>query len=598
MNLEECKKDNNNTYYLYIGNMIYPVIHDTSLSKTEIRMNAIQREEIALKKRFESTQIRLFRSQSELLKEIHQVKEVKQLKLSVTVNNKKSLLVPINREGLKKKLMRSWLHLVCRCGQHLAFWDDDTKITYVFKVEDNDDDSSDGSYYLVTPSTQLCLDTKDLSVLFQEQAPTSLFKAGWDPLNFGIGGLSREFELIFRRAFASRLLPATLVETLGIKHVRGVLLHGPPGCGKTLVARKICQAIHSVKPKIVNGPDLLSKYVGDSEANMRELFQEAEKEYKKKGENSQLHVIIFDEVDALCKQRGGGRGGSGNNSDGGTGVHDNLVNQLLTKFDGVEQLNNILIIGMTNRIDLLDEALLRPGRFEVQLEITLPDLQGRKEILTIHTEKLREAKKFSPEIQLDELAESTKNYTGAELEALVACARSCAIQRVINPILMKNTSKDPSKALTDSKNDLKNDSNDQVPLVDESKILVTVQDFDWALYEIKPKFGISDSLTKRRNNNTILPYCQEFNQMYAEMHRDLKRFIQNKVPQMVCFLIGSEGSGKTTLALDLALETGFPLIEVVNPEVTMGMTETEKMRLSPKDVCQDSPFGTVGYNFG
>lgn len=107
----------------------------------------------------------------------------------------------------------------------------------------------------------------------------------------------------------------------------------------------------------MNGPEILDKYVGQSEANIRLLFADAEEEERRLGPNSGLHIIIFDEIDAICKSRG--------TSGGSTGVNDTVVNQLLSKIDGVEQLNNILVIGMTNRRDMMDEALLRPGRLEV-----------------------------------------------------------------------------------------------------------------------------------------------------------------------------------------------------------------------------------------
>lgn len=107
--------------------------------------------------------------------------------------------------------------------------------------------------------------------------------------------------------------------------------------GKTLIARQIGKMLNSREPKVVNGPEILNKYVGASEENIRELFKDAEKEQAEKGEDSDLHVIIFDEIDAICKQRG--------SVSSGTGVHDTVVNQLLTKIDGVDSLNNILLIG-------------------------------------------------------------------------------------------------------------------------------------------------------------------------------------------------------------------------------------------------------------
>lgn len=163
-------------------------------------------------------------------------------------------------------------------------------------------------------------------------------------------------------------------------------------------------------------------------------------QYKQKGEESGLHIIIFDELDAICKQRG--------TSSGSTGVGDTVVNQLLSKvraealsrliihltscfpqMDGVDQLNNILIIGMTNRIDMIDEALLRPGRLEVHMEISLPDERGRLQILNIHTAKMRENKVMERDVSLEELANLTKNFSGAEISGLVKSATSFAFNR-------------------------------------------------------------------------------------------------------------------------------------------------------------------------
>ncbi|XP_034716694.1 vesicle-fusing ATPase-like [Etheostoma cragini] len=189
----------------------------------------------------------------------------------------------------------------------------------------------------------------------------SIISPDWNFERMGIGGLDKEFSDIFRRAFASRVFPPDIVEQMGCKHVKGILLFGPPGCGKTLMARQIGKMLNAREPKIVNGPEILNKYVGESEANIRKLFADAEEEQKRLGANSSLHIIIFDEIDAICKQRG--------SMAGSTGVHDTVVNQLLSKIDGVEQLNNILVIGMTNRPDLIDDALLRPGRLEVKMEI-------------------------------------------------------------------------------------------------------------------------------------------------------------------------------------------------------------------------------------
>ncbi|PSR96363.1 Vesicle-fusing ATPase [Actinidia chinensis var. chinensis] len=230
----------------------------------------------------------------------------------------------------------------------------------------------------------------------REAASSNIFRQKEFNLEtLGIGGLSAEFADIFRRAFASRVFPPHVTNKLGIKHVKGMLLYGPPGTGKTLMARQIGKMLNGKEPKVVNGPEVLSKFVGETEKNVRDLFADAEQDQRTLGDQSDLHVIIFDEIDAICKSRGSTRDG--------TGVHDSIVNQLLTKIDGVESLNNVLLIGMTNRKDLLDEALLRPGRLEVQVEISLPDENGRFQILQIHTNKMKENSFLAPDVNLLEL---------------------------------------------------------------------------------------------------------------------------------------------------------------------------------------------------
>lgn len=204
-----------------------------------------------------------------------------------------------------------------------------------------------------------------------------------------------------------------------MKHCKGMILYGPPGTGKTLIARKIAEVLNCKEPKVVNGPEIFDKFVGGSEKNVRDLFADAESDQATNGDESELHVIIFDEIDAICRKRG--------STNSGTGVNESVVNQLLSKIDGVDSLNNILIIGMTNRLDMIDEALLRPGRFEIHLEIGLPDEPGRKQIFTIHTQKMKKNDLLTKDVDLDKLASLTKNYTGAEIEAVCGSARSFAL---------------------------------------------------------------------------------------------------------------------------------------------------------------------------
>jgi len=239
-------------------------------------------------------------------------------------------------------------------------------------------------------------------------------------LNFvdiGVGGLSSTMKAMIRRTFESRLIPNHLRMELGLSHIKGCLLYGPPGTGKTLIARKVAEILGCQEPKLVNGPEVESKWVGEAEKKIRALFEDAEKEFEEVGQKSQLHVIIFDEIDAIAKQRGGPHAKS----------RDGALNQLLCCLDGVKTVDNIIVFGLTNRKDCLDRALLRPGRLEVQLEIGAPDLGGRLEILGIHTKHMRESKRLSQEVDLEALAGFLDGFTGADIAGLVRSAVSFAL---------------------------------------------------------------------------------------------------------------------------------------------------------------------------
>lgn len=357
----------------------------------------------------------------------------------------------------------------------------------------------------------------------------------------GIGGLDDEFSTIFRRAFASRIFPPNLIEQLGIMHVKGILLYGPPGTGKTLIARQIGKMLNAREPKVINGPEVLNKYVGQSEENIRKMFADAEKEYKEKGDESELHVIIFDELDAVCKQRGSGAGG-------GTGVGDSVVNQLLSKLDGVDQLNNILLIGMTNRKDMIDDALLRPGRLEVQVEISLPDEKGRQQILKIHTNKMKENGRLAPDVDLAELAALTKNFSGAELNGLSKSAASFAFNRHTQAGSMAAVGKDVSS------------------------LVITREDFMAALSEVTPAFGVSDEELTKSIIFGITHYSPNIDNIIKSCQMSLNglRDPNSTAPRFSLLFHGPDGSGKTSLAAHIAKQSDYPFIKIISPEALVG----------------------------
>ncbi len=364
--------------------------------------------------------------------------------------------------------------------------------------------------------------------------------------DMGIGGLDTEFSAIFRRAFASRIFPPGLIEKLGIQHVKGILLYGPPGTGKTLIARQIGKMLNAREPKVINGPEVLNKYVGQSEENIRKLFVDAEKEYKEKGDESGLHIIIFDELDAVCKQRG--------STNSGTGVGDSVVNQLLSKLDGVDQLNNILLIGMTNRMDMIDDALLRPGRLEVHMEISLPDEHGRQQILKIHTAKMRDNNVMDKDVNIAELAHLTKNFSGAEIGGLVKSASSFAFNRHVKVGTVAGVSDD----------------------IENMK--VNRDDFMKALEEVKPAFGVSEEELSTAVRGGILRFSNHIDNILQDGMLFVNQVRESaSEPLLSVLLHGPPGSGKTALAAKIAMDSEFPFIKLVSPENMVGMGEMAKV---------------------
>ncbi|XVF40491.1 hypothetical protein PTKIN_Ptkin01aG0117800 [Pterospermum kingtungense] len=452
---------------------------------------------------------------------------------------------------LANQLKKRFVNQVMTAGQKVTF--EYHGNNYIFTINqaqlEGQETSNGPERGMISSDTYFIFEAQSSSgikiVNQREAASSSIFRQKeFNLQSLGIGGLSAEFADIFRRAFASRVFPPHVTNKLGIKHVKGMLLYGPPGTGKTLMARQIGKMLNGKEPKIVNGPEVLSKFVGETEKNVRDLFADAENDQRTRGDDSDLHVIIFDEIDAICKSRGSTRDG--------TGVHDSIVNQLLTKIDGVESLNNVLLIGMTNRKDLLDEALLRPGRLEVQVEISLPDENGRLQILQIHTNKMKENSFLAPDVNLQELAARTKNYSGAELEGVVKSAVSFALNRQIS-------------------------MDDLTKPVDEENIKVTMEDFLNALLEIVPAFGASTDDLERCRLNGMVDCGDRHKHIYQRAMLLVEQVKVSKgSPLMTCLLEGSSGSGKTALAATVGIDSDFPYVKIVSAESMIGLHESTK----------------------
>jgi transitional endoplasmic reticulum ATPase len=198
---------------------------------------------------------------------------------------------------------------------------------------------------------------------------------------------------------------------VNVESPKGILLDGPPGTGKTLIAKALAKMTDSNFISI-KGPELLSKWVGESERGIREIFRKARQ--------AAPCIIFLDEVDALVPRRGSG----GSNSH----VTENVVSQILTEIDGLEELNNVLIIAATNRLDIIDEAFLRPGRFDRIIKVPNPDEKGRQHIFEIHTKK----KPLASDVKISEIVKITDDFSGAEIAAVANRAAIAALKRYVS----------------------------------------------------------------------------------------------------------------------------------------------------------------------
>jgi len=225
---------------------------------------------------------------------------------------------------------------------------------------------------------------------------------GWED----IGGLQQVKEEL-AEAIEWPLKYADLFTEANVQPPKGILLYGPPGTGKTMIAKAVA-ATSEANFISIKGPELISKWVGESEKGVREVFRKARQ--------AAPCVVFFDELDAIAPRRGG--------SEGDGHVTERVISQMLTELDGLEDLKGVVVIGATNRPDIIDEALLRPGRFDRILEVPAPDKEARKQIFDIHTKK----KPLESDVNLDKLVEMTEGMTGADVAALVNAAAMTAIK--------------------------------------------------------------------------------------------------------------------------------------------------------------------------
>ena len=329
-----------------------------------------------------------------------------------------------------------------------------------------------------------------------------------------------------------------LFQRLGIEPPKGVLLYGPPGCGKTLLARAVANESDAAFFAI-NGPEIMSKYYGESEARLREIFEKAEK--------SAPAIIFIDELDAIAPKREEVTGE----------VERRVVAQLLALMDGLKGRGQVIVIGATNRINAIDPALRRPGRFDREIEIGVPDRQGRLEILQIHTRGMP----LADDVDLEKLADITHGYTGADLAALCREAAMKALRRYLPKIDLEQ---------------------ERIPVEVLEQMEVRMEDFMAAYKEITPTAVREVYIEIPRVRWSDIGGLEDVKQELREAvewplkYPDRFKKLGIKPPKGI-LLYGPPGCGKTLLAKAVATESEANFIAVRGPELmSKWVGETER----------------------
>src|SRR5215211_3130861 len=352
-----------------------------------------------------------------------------------------------------------------------------------------------------------------------------------------IGGLGNAVGRV-REMIELPLRHPELFKRLGVEAPKGVLLHGPPGTGKTLLAKAVANETNA-NFYTIGGPEIMSKYYGESEEKLRNVFEQAEK--------NAPSIIFIDEIDSIAPKREEVSGE----------VERRIVAQLLSLMDGMSTRGKVVVIGATNRINAIDPALRRPGRFDREIEIGVPDRNGRLEILQIHTRGMPIAK----DVNLEKLADISHGFVGADLQALAKEAAIRALRRVLPEV------------------DL---SSESIPADTIRKIIVTMQDFMDVIKEMEPsamrEVFVEVPDVKWEDIGGLSTIKQELQEAVEWPLKYQKLFTHaDAVPPKGILLYGPPGTGKTLIAKAAANESEANFISIKGPELlSKWVGESEK----------------------
>ena len=352
-----------------------------------------------------------------------------------------------------------------------------------------------------------------------------------------IGGLGVETSAM-REIVELPLRHPELFARLGVEPHSGVLLYGPPGCGKTLLA-KVIASESDANMYLINGPEIMNKYYGETEARLREIFKEAK--------DNSPSIIFIDEIDAIAPKREEAYGD----------VEKRVVAQLLALMDGLTERGNVIVLGASNRPDSVDPALRRPGRFDREMEISVPNADGRLEILHIHTRGMP----LSDDIDLKNLATELHGYTGADIKSLCRESAIKAIRRYLPEIDLENE-RIPSKML--------------------QSMEIKLRDFYDAMHEVVPtamrEFYVERAKVWWKDVGGLDYAKKTLEDNMITSVNDPSKFTKMGIkPPKGVLLYGPPGCGKTILARALAAECGANMILVRGPEIlSKWVGESEK----------------------